>query len=315
MTDLNFSTKPLQSILDFLPRDAVVDGRAIQDKNIVEVEITLLKEFPEHYFRPYAEDKLDEMATSIKTNGQLQPIIVWKKDNELIILSGHNRVKASKRIGKEKVKAIVLEDIDLAQAKLIVTETNLYQRSFADMKISERAKGLKQRYDALVSKGLVKENEIVNNENIAALEQKENEFREAAGEDLGVSGVTVYRYIKLNDLSEELMQRVDDGFITMKAAYQLAFLKKDEQDILTNLFNNRLLKRIDESFAVKLKAKGDLTEDEIIKILGSKSKTKKSVKVKIGILKKYELQDLDESAVNNLIDAALEIYFAQNAGL
>ncbi len=313
MADLNFSTPSLGSILDFLPRGAEDVGASVSDKDIVEVDIDSLKEFPEHYFRPYSEDKLKEMAASIKNNGQLQPIIVWKKGSELIILSGHNRVKASKKIGKEKIKAIVLEDIDLEQAKLIVTETNLYQRSFADMKISERAKGLKQRYDALVSKGLVEDSELVSSENLAALEQKEEEYREAAGEDLGVSGVTVYRYIKLNDLSDDLMQRVDEGLITMKAGYQLAFLRKDEQEILTDLFNNKTIKRIDEKLAAKLKAKGDLTEDEIVKALNSKSsKAKKSLKVKSSILKKYELQDLDESAFNDIIDAALDMYFAKS---
>jgi len=86
---------------------------------------------------------VDDLVESIRVNGVLIPIIVRKKEtgqkSTYEILAGHNRTHGSKLAGRETIPAIVLENISDEDALAIVIETNLIQRSFSDMRHSEKA--------------------------------------------------------------------------------------------------------------------------------------------------------------------------------
>ena len=74
------------------------------------------------------------MVTSIKEFGVLSPLLVRKIEfDKYEILSGHNRWNAAKIAGLVEVPVVVLEVESDDEAMLIVTETNLIQRSFKDM--------------------------------------------------------------------------------------------------------------------------------------------------------------------------------------
>lgn len=83
-------------------------------------------------FKPYSDEKLENLVEDIKTNGVLSPIIVRhiSKDGYDLyeILAGHNRCAASKLAGLEKIPAIIKDDISDADADLIFVNTNLNQR-------------------------------------------------------------------------------------------------------------------------------------------------------------------------------------------
>lgn len=55
------------------------------------------------------------------------------------MLSGHNRMDAAKFDGLKEVPAIVKTDLSEEEAYVYVIETNLMQRSFSDLLISEKA--------------------------------------------------------------------------------------------------------------------------------------------------------------------------------
>lgn len=61
-----------------------------------KIEINKLKPFPNHKFKCYTGQRLENMIESIKQFGVLTPIIVWQNNDDFIILSGHNRVQACK---------------------------------------------------------------------------------------------------------------------------------------------------------------------------------------------------------------------------
>ena len=112
------------------------------DTMLMEMDFSVLEFFPEHRFRLYTGQRLADMMGSIKEYRILQPIIVWHKEGRYILLSGHNRVNAGKMAGLTRCSAIVRENLTYEDAMLIVTETNLRQRSFEDMSLSGRAGGL-----------------------------------------------------------------------------------------------------------------------------------------------------------------------------
>lgn len=89
------------------------------------------------------------MVQSIKGNGIIEPLAVWKKDGNYTILSGHNWKKAAELAGLTEAPAVIYIDLDDNKAQIIVGETNLRQRSFTDMTHSECAFCLAEHYEAM----------------------------------------------------------------------------------------------------------------------------------------------------------------------
>ena len=182
--------------------------------------------FADHPFKLYEGERLDDMVRSIKELGVIVPIIVRPvADDEYTyeILSGHNRVNAAKIAGLKKVPIVIKTGLTDDEAKLIVTETNLVQRSFADLSHSERAIALKTHMDAIKSQGkrtdLIDELKTLSNpheigENgTSALLVPKLETREIAAERYGLNRMSVTRYIRLNFLIQSLLNRVDSDEI------------------------------------------------------------------------------------------------------
>jgi len=110
--------------------------------NYTKLNIDFLIPYSNHPFRLYEGERLDDMVRSVKKFGIMVPVIVRHikfSDRKFEILSGHNRVNAAKLAGLKEVPVIVQNDLSEKEAELIVTETNLHQRSFSDLSHSERA--------------------------------------------------------------------------------------------------------------------------------------------------------------------------------
>ena len=100
-----------------------------------------------HPFHLYEGERLEDMIASVKEHGVLNPVIVQKLDTGYEMLSGHNRWNAAKLAGIKEIPAIVKTDLSEEEAYVYVIETNLMQRSFSDLAISEKAAVLKARYE------------------------------------------------------------------------------------------------------------------------------------------------------------------------
>ena len=91
--------------------------------SIYEVEISELHDNP---FKPRMEmepEPLIELASSIKQQGLLQPIVIAKNGNTLTIIAGHRRVKAHRLLQKRFINAIIKEDtVDVQLAMLPLVE-------------------------------------------------------------------------------------------------------------------------------------------------------------------------------------------------
>lgn len=124
-------------------------GASVNGDQIIELEPAELQEINDQPFRAYDSDKLSQLADSICENGQQQPCIVRKLDDKYIILAGRNRKRACELAGC-KVKCIVRECTD-AEADLILTDTNLYQRH--ELLPSELAHAYKMQKKAYEARG------------------------------------------------------------------------------------------------------------------------------------------------------------------
>lgn len=162
----NNKRKVFGDAVDLLMDD--IEERAVP-KGLELLPVKSIKPFHEHPFHLYEGERLEDMIASIKEHGVLNPVIVQKVENGYEMLSGHNRLNAAKLAGLKEVPAIVKTGLSEEEAYVYVIETNLMQRSFSDLLISEKAAVLKARYEKGTCRG--KRNDIVRE--IARLEGKE----------------------------------------------------------------------------------------------------------------------------------------------
>lgn len=297
----------------------------------IEIEISILKAYPKHKYKLYEGERLKDMVESIRENGVLMPVIVWKNENEHIILSGHNRANAAKLAGLDKIPCIIKEGLSESEAATIVHETNLLQRSFSDLSHSEKAYCLAQHYENVKSQG--KRNDKINdieklvfsqqntpniNEKVQ-MSQFETKLRsdEKVGNDYALSRATIARYIRLGEnLTSSLFALLDKEQIAFNAAYLVSFLSQELQDVLADLLENEGYK-LDIKKAEQLKASceaGSLRDINIVQILtGDKKSSIKVVpfKVPAQLVYKYFEASASKKEIENTIEKALQMYFAE----
>ena len=270
---------------------------------IKELSINDLVQSENHPFNIYADDRLKEMMRSISQIGVRVPIIVQPFEDtdgtqKYRILSGHNRANACKALNDirfEKIPAIIYENLTDEEAMLIVTETNLHQRSFNDLTICERGVVLKYHLEAIKNKRTdfvekIKKLTDTNEESAASLIGTDGErSNKRVGAMFDMSPTNVARHIRLAELSKDLQKRVDYGEIGLYAGVSLSYLSADEQNILHEILkadtNKKYLINRENAEALrktsedkKNKEDAILTKDEIIQII---SKEESSAEMKI----------------------------------
>ncbi|MGL5437158.1 MAG: ParB N-terminal domain-containing protein, partial [Lachnospiraceae bacterium] len=229
----------------------------------------------------------------------------------------------------QKAPVIIKTDLSMVEATLIVTETNLRQRSFADMSHSERAYCLAQHYEALKSQGkrsdlleeikiLLKPDEIKGN---ATSSQVLTKLRsdEKVGQEYGLNRDKVAKYIRLSKLIPSLLDRTDKGEISFLAAYDLSFIEDQEvqQKIEDFIVSDDF--KIDMKKAEMLRSyyeQSKLTDSNLQDILsGEKTRKPKSnkpepVKVKPAVISKYFTANQSKKEIEQVIEQALELFFS-----
>jgi len=191
-------------------------------KGLTSISIEKLVPFKNHPFKLYEGERFTDMVESIKASGIIMPIIVRPFDSDIYeILSGHNRFEAAKSVGLSNIPAIIREDLSDEEALLIVTETNLIQRSFADLSHSERAAALTVHHEAVKKQGkrtdLINEieNLLKNGDNISSNAGSETsaplvpklQAREKTAQNYSLNRGTVTRYLRIHQLTQKLKER------------------------------------------------------------------------------------------------------------
>lgn len=280
--------------------------------------IKKIRPFHDHPFHLYEGERLEDMVASIREHGILNPVIVQEIDGGYEMLSGHNRMNAAKFVGLKEIPAIVKIDLSEEEAYIYVIETNLMQRSFSDLLISEKAAVLKARYEKGACQG--KRNDIL--KEIAKLEGKtlddttcghgdhKLKTRDSIGKEYELSGSSVGRLLKLNDLIKPFKDMVDRGALYTKVALQLAFLPEEEQDMVFRVMNEEKTK-ITSEMVVNLRShSGSLTEAKIKRYLSKNPIKKKCYKVPARIVEKY-FEGMDPNTVDSIVEQALAAWFGK----
>lgn len=224
-------------------------------------------------FKPYSADKLAELAENIRQNGVISPIRLRLSPFEkgrYQILAGHNRVAASKLAGRKTIPAILMQATD-DEAKLILIDSNLYQRDH--LLPSEKAWAYKMQLETLKHQGKSTSTQVAGR----------FESADGLGKLAGESGDTVRRFIRLTYLLPPLLDMVDAESIPFTAGVSVSFLSPDAQQMLINVMRCNDIKSVTRSQGEELKAfKDQLNPEKILRIFG---KSPKAPAVKPQIIK------------------------------
>lgn len=227
----------------------VADGLDFSSKQwITSIAIDKLVPYRSHRFTLYKGERLEDMIQSVSKNGVITPIIVRTMENgKYEILSGYNRAYAAGQAGIISVPAVVKTDLSDEDAEIYVVETNLLQRSFKDLKISEQAFAVGLRYNELylIENGKPKPN--------ADVPVEHSTTREATAEEYGISSSMVARLLRVNKLIDEFKAIVDKGDIKLRSAVNISFMTEEQQKLAYSVMVKLNVSVIDMKTAKQLR--------------------------------------------------------------
>jgi len=325
--------RPIADAIDFITRD--YDENDFKEEQSKSGGVTILafdkiRPFTNHPFHLYEGERLEDMVQSIKENGILNPMIVRKIEKDTYeMLAGHNRMNAAKLAGLIEGPVIIKENLSDEEALIYVIETNLMQRSFSDMRISEKATVLALQYDNISNQG--KRNDIIielkmlentdytKEDLTCAHDEHKLKSRGKLGVEYGLSGASVARYVRINRLIKALKDRVDNGEIILIVGVILSYLEQEQQNWIEDILSENEFK-LDMKKAELLRAnseKKNFDKDMVYHILSGefnkkpKSKTPQPIKIRHKIYSKYFAPEAKQAEMEEIIDKALELYFSQ----
>ncbi|MCM5663947.1 ParB/RepB/Spo0J family partition protein [Galbibacter mesophilus] len=208
--------------LSALLKDPENDIKSASDKNadkvvgnIVELELDAIEVNPFQPRTNFNEETLQELATSIKELGVIQPITVRKIDfNQYQLVSGERRLRASKLAGLKSVPAYIRIANDQESLEMALVE-NIQRQDLDPIEIS-------LSYQRLID-------EI-------------NITQEQLSDRVGKKRSTITNYLRLLKLDPIIQTGMRDGFVSMGHGRALINIenKKDQLEIYEKVITNNL---------------------------------------------------------------------------
>lgn len=201
-----------------------------RDEKVVEIEIERLHDFKNHPFKVQADSQMKELRDSISKYGILNPLIVRPRPEGFYeVISGHRRKYAAMELKYTKVPVIIRYMLD-EEAIISMVDSNLQRERILP---SEKAAAYKMKYEVLRRKaGRRKCSQVDYTTGKKSIE--------IIGEETGDSPKQIQRYLKLNDLIPELLDKVDDETMGFTIGVELAYLSKKNQEIVLEAMENTL---------------------------------------------------------------------------
>lgn len=250
------------------------------DGKWAEMSIADLHPFEGHPFKVLDDDLMAQTVESIKQIGIVSPLVVrTDPDGGFEILSGHRRLHAAQLAGLETVPVIVKEMDDDA-AIIFMVDSNLQRENILP---SERAFAYKMKLDAMKHQG--QRADLTSTQVVSKLRSAEE-----IGQQNNQSRETVRRFIRLTNLSPEILDMVDEKKIAFNPAVELSYLKPEEQkDFLKAMDYAQATPSLSQAQRIKkLSQEGKCTEEAMCAVMDEIKKDELDhVTIKNDVLRKY----------------------------
>lgn len=174
-----------------------------EDDPVSSIEVRQLRSNPYQPRRDFDEEKLNELAESIRQHGIIQPLVVRKSVRGYEIVAGERRWRAAQKIGLENVPVVVKEISDLQMMEIALIE-NLQREDLNPIEIADA-------YHKLMEQFHLTQEELANK--------------------VGQSRSHVANFLRLLNLPVEVRDYVSRGTLTMGHARALLGLN-DQQKMI-----------------------------------------------------------------------------------
>lgn len=251
-----------------------------KQERVQEIPLSELHPFEGHPFKVVDDEEMQKTVESVRDFGVLTPAIARPDpDGGYEIISGHRRHRASELAGKDTMPVIVREMDDDA-AIILMVDANLQRETILP---SERAFAYKMKMDALKHQG-------ARTDLTSTQVGRKLETAEVIAQEAGDSKNQVRRYIRLTELTPELLDMVDSGQIKFNPAVELSYLAKEEQkDFLEAMDYAQAAPSLSQAQRIKkLAQEGNCTLDAMCEIMNEMKKDEMDkVTLKTSVLRKY----------------------------
>ena len=265
------------------------------------VDISLIKDFPDHPFQVKDDESMAQLVESIRMNGVLNPVIALKIDeNHYQLISGHRRKHACILLGIDRIPLIGRE-LSKEEAVIEMVDSNLQREHILP---SEKARAYKMKMEAMKQQG--KRTDLTSSPLGTKLRTDEIIAQEA-----GESRNQIQRYIRLNELTPELLEFVDEGKIGMRPAVELSYLQEDEmRDLVDFIDDEEVFPSHAQTIRMKALSKEGKLDTEAIREIMLEEKPNQKAKVKIPMerIEKYFPTGTTQQQMEDTIVKALAMY-------
>ena len=178
------------------------------DEELIEIDLDLINPNSEQPRINFEEERLEELAQSIKANGIVQPIIVRRKEEGFEIVAGERRWRASQKANLTKIPAIVKNVSDDKLLELALIEN--IQRE--ELNAIEEAKAYRNLADKV---GLT---------------------QESIAERVGKNRTAITTFLRLLKLPEDIQELIEEN--RLSAGHGRALLMTDDIDSQRRIARN-----------------------------------------------------------------------------
>lgn len=159
---------------------------SVDENSISKIAINLIRANEDQPRKSFDEEKIEQLAESIREHGIVQPIVLKKEDNTYIIIAGERRWRAAKSIGLKEIPAVVMDLSDKQILEISLIEN--IQRE--DLNPIEEAQAFRRLIDEF------------------------NLTQEELSKRIGKSRTAVTNCLRLLNLDERVQEYLIDGVIS-----------------------------------------------------------------------------------------------------
>ncbi|MCX4374199.1 MAG: ParB/RepB/Spo0J family partition protein, partial [Dysosmobacter sp.] len=211
-----------------------------QRSYVIDLPAAQISDFPNHPFKVRMDESMMELADSVKQHGVLVPSLVRPMpDGSYQMVSGHRRKRAAELAELPTVPCIVRELTD-DEAIIIMVDSNLQREQVLP---SEKAFAYKMKLDAMKRQAGRPSKE---NSSPPGMNFRGKQTLDLIAEESGDSRNQIHRYIRLTNLTPELLDMVDNSVLkekdkpqmALRPAVELSYLPENEQTALLEVMES-----------------------------------------------------------------------------
>ena len=274
----------------------------------IDIDVKAIYPFENHPFKVMDDEKMGELVESIAANGVLTPVLVRPDDEGTYeMISGHRRLHAAKKAGLVKIPAVIKEMTN-DEATIAMVDANVQREEVLP---SEKAFALKMKLDAIKHQG--SRSDLTSPQNGVKLVAAD-----IVGQEAGISGTNVSRYVRLTELIPKILDMVDEKRLAISVGVELSFLNnKVQQWIYEYIRENGMIKQEQLMDLRQYRDDNNMTQEQLINLL-NKGRATVSPRKKITIterkLNKYFPAYYSQTEIEQVIIGFLEQWKQEQKG-